>query len=187
VVCDYSHALPVSSQIFYTSWEQKKIIWEEHVNVWEDTVTSWEQSSQMWEQSKHIWEPSKHIWEQSNHIWEEYVKITTKTHKNPKWCAIPPMPAPYPPRLFTQFGRNKNPFGRIVSTSGSNRSRLGSILLTVGSYQNTFGRRLSFLGGIPPFWDSFHILIPEICKYFGLCLLHFQSNHENGWRSGRIV
>jgi hypothetical protein len=102
-------------------------------------------------------------------VCQNYHKIL----KNLKWCAIPPMPAPYPPRIFTKFWRNKNPCGRIVSSSGSTRSRLGSILLIVGSNQNTFGRRLSFLGRIPPFLESFHI--------------HLQSNHENGWRSGRIV
>jgi hypothetical protein len=160
--------------------------WEEHVNVSEETVTRWEQPKHIWDQSKHTWEQSKHSWEQSNHIWEECVNISTKTHNNPKSCSIAPMPAPYPPKFFTQFGRTKNPFGRRVSISGSNRCRLGSILFKVGSNQNPFGSSLSLLGSIPPFMKRIHTLIPEICIFFGLCMLHLQSNHENGWRSGRI-
>jgi hypothetical protein len=155
--------------------------------LWEDTVTRWEQLKHIWEQSKHTWEQSKHIWEQSKHTWEECVKISKKTPNNPKCCPIAPMPATHPPSYYTQCGITKTPFGRSVSKYGSNRSILGSILLQVGSNRNTLGSILSLFASLPPYMKRIYTLIPEICRLFGLCLLHLQSNHENVWRSGRIV
>ncbi len=132
--------MPVSSQIFRPSWEQKE-------KFGRNMLTSGrilEQFKHIWEQSKHTWEQSKHIWEQSKHIWEECVKISKKTPNNPKCCPIAPMPTTHPPSFYTQFGITKTTFGRSVSKSGSNRSILGSILLQVGSNRNTLGSILSF-------------------------------------------